>query len=111
MKVSLDRDLVLTSMGGLPPEWKPFVKVICARGQLPTFDKFWLECIQEETRELDSTSKEKEKVLALAAKIGKRRGKWNKGKKGINSVQNPKIKKDKSKLKCFNYGKLGHFDA
>ena len=37
------------------------------------------------------------------------RGKWNKGKKSIESVQNPKIKKDKSKLKCFNYGKLVHF--
>jgi hypothetical protein len=27
-----DRDLVLTSMGGCPPEWKLLVKEICARG-------------------------------------------------------------------------------
>ena len=34
---------------------------------------------------------------------------WDKGKKDIKSVQNPKIKKDKSNLKCFNFGKVGHF--
>ena len=55
-----ERDLVLTSMGGLPLEWKPFVKGICGRGQLPSFDQFWSECIQEKTRELASTSKDKE---------------------------------------------------
>ena len=32
-----NRDLVLTSMGGLPSEWKAFVKGICGRGQLPSF--------------------------------------------------------------------------
>ena len=58
-----DRDLVLTSMGGLPSEWNPFVKGIYAHGQLPTFDQFWSECIQEKTRELASTSKEKEELV------------------------------------------------
>ena len=82
---------------------------ICGRGQLPSFDQFWSKCIQEEIRELASTSKEKEEELVLVARIGKKRGKWNKGKKGIKSVQNPKIKKDKSNLKCFNCDKLGHF--
>ena len=55
--------------------------------------------------------KGKEKELVLAARIGKKKGKWNKGKKGIKSVQNPKIKKDKSKLKCFDCCKLGQFVA
>ena len=99
---------MLTSMGGLPPKWKPFVKGTCARGQLPR-GQFWSECIQEETREIASTSKEMEEEQVLAAIIGKRRGKWNKGKKGIKTVQKPNIKKDKSNPKCFNCGKLGHF--
>ena len=64
-----DKDLVLTSMGDLPSGWKTFVKEICACGQLPTFDQFWLKCIQEETRERASTSKEKDEVLVLVAKI------------------------------------------
>ena len=100
---------MLTSMGGLPLEWNPFVKWICAHGQLPTFDQFWSKCIQEETRELASTSKEKEEELVLAARIGKKKGKWNKGKKYIKLDQSPKIQKDKTKLKCFNCGNLGHF--
>ena len=106
---SLDIYLVLTYMGGIPSKWNPFLKGICAYGQLPTFDLFWLECIQEETREIASTLKEKEEELDLASKIGKKKGKCNKGKKEIKSVQNPSIKKDKSNLKCFNCGKLGHF--
>ena len=81
----------------------------CAHGQLPTFDKFWSECFQEETREHASTSMEKEEELVLVAIIGKKKGNWNKGKKDIKLVQNPKIKKDKSNLKCFKCGKLGHF--
>ena len=64
-----------------------------------------------ETRELASTSKNKEVELVLVVEIRKRRRKWNNCKECIKSVQNPKIKKDKSKLKCFNCGKLGHFAA
>ena len=86
------------------------MKGTCDRGQLPSFDQFWSECIQEEIRELSSTSKEKEEELVLAVRIGKR-GKWKKGKEGIKSVQNPKIKKVKYKLKCFNSRKLGYFAA
>jgi len=40
-----NRDLVLTTMGGLPSEWSPYVKGTCARGQMPSFDQFWSECI------------------------------------------------------------------
>ena len=50
-----NRDLILTCMGGISSEWKPFVKGICAHGQLPTFNQFWSKSIQEETREFAST--------------------------------------------------------
>ena len=33
------RDLVLTTMGGLPSKWSPYVKGTFARGQMPSFDQ------------------------------------------------------------------------
>jgi len=70
-----DRDLVLTAMGGLPSEWSPYVKGTCARGQMLSFDQFYSKCIQEETMEIASSSKEKEVEIVLVAKIGKKKGK------------------------------------
>lgn len=96
-------------MNGLSASWDPFVKGICARDQLPNFDQFWSECIQEETRELSKHVAPKEEGLALTTKFEKRKGKWNHDKKGNKPSQDQKIKKNRSKLKCFNCGKLGHF--
>ena len=75
-----DREMVLTAMDGLPSDWAPYVKGACARGKLPSFDEFWVECIQEETRENAMLSKEKEENIALVSKAGKKKkGNQNRG--------------------------------
>ena len=56
-----DIDMVLTAMAGLPSDWAPYVKGAYARGKLPSFDEFWAECIQEETRENVTPRKKRKK--------------------------------------------------
>ena len=50
------------------------MKGTCACGQVPSFDQLWLERIQEETRKLASTSKEKEEELVLELERGQESG-------------------------------------
>jgi len=52
-----DRELVLIATGGLPSKRTTYVKGTFARGQMPSFNQFWSECIQEETREIVSSTK------------------------------------------------------
>jgi len=105
-----DREMVLTAMAGLPSDWSPYVKGACARGKLPSFDEFWAECIQEETRENAMLPKEKEESIALVSKTGKKKkGKHYQGKQDFQPKQNTKFKKEKGK--CFTCGKPGHYAA
>ena len=45
-----EKDLVMTTLNGLPPSWESFIQTISGRTKLPKFDKLWEECTQEETR-------------------------------------------------------------
>ena len=45
-----EKDLVMTTLNGLPPSWESFIQTISGRTKLPKFDKLWAECTQEETR-------------------------------------------------------------
>jgi hypothetical protein len=45
----VDAELVNMALNGFPTSWEPFVKGICARENLPTFERLWDDCIQEET--------------------------------------------------------------
>ena len=84
-----DREMVLTAMAGLPYDWAPYVKGACARGKLPTFDEFWVECIQEEIRENAIPPKEKEEEITLATKTGnKKKGNQNRGRRDFRPRQN-----------------------
>jgi hypothetical protein len=51
-----DVELMNVALNGLPKSWEPFVKGVCARENLPDWQRLWDDCIQEETRE---ESKEK----------------------------------------------------
>jgi hypothetical protein len=45
-----DRELVLTTLNNLPKHWEPFLESISEREKLPTFDRLWTDCTQEEIR-------------------------------------------------------------
>ena len=46
----VEKDLVMTTLNGLPPFWESYIQTISGRTKLPKFDKLWAECTQEETR-------------------------------------------------------------
>jgi hypothetical protein len=43
-----DRELVLSALNNLPKHWEPFLQSISGREKLPTFDRLWTGCTQEE---------------------------------------------------------------
>ena len=45
-----EKDLVMTTLNGLPPYWDSFIQTISGRTKFPKFDKLWEKCTQEETR-------------------------------------------------------------
>jgi hypothetical protein len=45
-----DAELMNMALNGFPASWEPFVKSICARENLPKFERLWDDCIQKETR-------------------------------------------------------------
>jgi hypothetical protein len=72
-----DIELVKVALSGLPESWKPFLQGICAQEKLPTFDRLWTNCIQEEARlecrsgKQKGNSDEYEALVARARKGGK----------------------------------------
>ena len=46
----VDREMVLTALGGLSSEWHVFNTTILNNNVIPDFDKVLSRCIQEETR-------------------------------------------------------------
>jgi hypothetical protein len=45
-----DRELTITTLGGLPPEWYVFRTTILNNDRIPGFEELMSRCIQEETR-------------------------------------------------------------
>lgn len=41
-------ELVSIALNGLPTSWEPFIQGVCARSELPGFDRLWIDCVQEE---------------------------------------------------------------
>ena len=83
-------------------EWETFVQSILGRADLPDWDSLWSVLHQEELcrftkKQYSSGSskvkKEYEEDVALPSK------------------RQPKKKKDLSKIKCFQCGKMGHFSS
>jgi hypothetical protein len=68
-----DKELVLTTLNNLPKQWESFLQSICGRGSLPTFDRLWTDCTQEELklgiRGVEDSSEENH-ALALHTKRG-----------------------------------------
>ena len=96
-------DFVGVAIDGLPDSWSSFISSVCGRGQSPSFEGFWHDCIEEESRlqrRLGSSSKVGEKDLVLSAKFKK--GKKSRGKK-------PQKDSNLSHIRCFRCDQLGHY--
>ena len=39
-----EKELVMTTLNGLPPSWESFIQSISGRTKFPKFDKFWVDC-------------------------------------------------------------------
>jgi hypothetical protein len=45
-----DKELVNMALNGFSPQWETFVQGVCARENLPSWERLWDDCIQEETQ-------------------------------------------------------------
>jgi hypothetical protein len=70
-----DRELVLSTLKYLPKHSEPFLQSISGREKLPTFDRMWTDCTQEELRLRNrgvEDSPDENHALALHTKKGVR---------------------------------------
>jgi hypothetical protein len=105
-----DDDLVQTAFDGLPDAWGVFLASVNGRESQPNFERLWHDCLEGGGRLNNINDYPILKDHALAAKTKKWRKfpkSKGKGKKpqGKLSHLNPHL----SKVKCFNYNKLGHY--
>jgi hypothetical protein len=82
-----ESELVRTALNGVSKPWAMFVQVIVGREKLPSWERFWDDFIQEETRRgyqqgNSSSVKEEEENVALSAK-------WRKGKPKTQGLTGP----------------------
>ena len=74
-----EKDLIMTTVNGLPPSWESFIQTISGQTKLPKFDKLWIECTREETRiaayqRLHGTQLEETQAFVSHSKKGKGMG-------------------------------------
>jgi hypothetical protein len=107
-----DVELMNVALNGLPNSWGPFFEGVCARENLPNWQRLWDDCIQEETREEYKSSNQggSEEKMALVSKTRNGKGKSSSKKGNIDGGSSqPRKKKDLSKIKCFSCYKNGHY--
>ena len=73
-----EKELVMTTLNGLPPSWESFIQTISGQTKLPKFDKLWVDCTQEETKivarqRLHGPQVEDNKDFITHAKKGKKK--------------------------------------
>ena len=113
-----DKELVMTTLNGLPPSWESFIQTISGRSKMPKFDRLWEDCTQEETRivarkRLHGTQPEENQAFMAHAKKGKGKGRKfrhhkHQGRRPIPSPDQQE-KKDLSQVQCFRCKKYGHY--
>jgi hypothetical protein len=105
-----DDDLVHTTIDGLPESWGIFLASVNGREAQPNFERLWHDCLKEEGRLKSRNEHSIVRDHSLLAKAKR----WKnfpqpkgKGKKpqGKLSHLHPHL----SKVRCFNYNKLGHY--
>ena len=114
-----EKDLVMTTLNGLPPSWESFIQTISGRTKLPKFDKLWAECTQEETRiaacqRLNGPQPKENQEFISHAKKGKGRGRKpyihkHQDKRSSPPPDHKKHQKDLSQIQCYGCKKYGHY--
>ena len=115
-----EKDLIMTTLNGLPPSWESFIQIISGRTKFPKFDKLWEECTQEETRittrqRLHGAQPEENQAFISHAKKGKRRGRKSFNRKHQDKRSSPppdqkkQEKKDLSQIQCYRCKKYSHY--
>jgi hypothetical protein len=101
-------EIVRSTLKGFPKEWDPFIAGIVARENLPSWDRLWDDCCQEEIRRgKDVDEDEDEENLALTSKKGTKGKKASVPRGGATGGSKPK--KDLSHIKCYVCGEFGHY--
>jgi hypothetical protein len=112
-EIMSDRELVLTTLQNLPKSWEPFLQSISGRETLPTFERLWTDCTQEELRLRNrgvEDSPEENHALALhTRKGGKFKRNFRQTFKEEKSSSNSRYqRRDASKVQCYRCDKYGH---
>jgi hypothetical protein len=106
-----DKELVLATLNNLPKHWEPFLQSISGREQLPTFDRLWIVCTQEEirliARGVEDSPHDDNHDLALHTKKGGR-NKRNFRQTFKDEKNSCYQRKDMSKVQCFRCDKYEH---
>jgi hypothetical protein len=111
-----DREIFLTTLNNIPKHWEPFLQSISGRENLPTFDRLWTDCTQEEiklrARGVEDLPPDENNALALHTKKGGRFkrnfGKTFKDEKTSSSSGYDK-RRDMTKIQCFRCDNYGHY--
>eukprot|EP00253_Pinus_taeda_P014921 PITA_14921 len=105
-----DDDMVSLSLLSLPKSWDSYQDSMNGRKKLPFWERLWSDLMQEEikrsTRDGSSSKHDDEENLALASKARKGKEKDSHPK---SSYSHGGKKGDKSKVRCFNCHKMGHY--
>jgi hypothetical protein len=113
-EIMSDRELVLTTLQNLPKSWEPFLQSISGREALPTFDRLWTDCTQEElrlrNRGVEDSSEENHALALHTKKGGKFKRNFRQTFKGEKSSSNPGYqRRDVSEIQCFRCDNYGHY--
>jgi hypothetical protein len=113
-EIMSDRELVLTTLNNLPKSWEPFLQSISGREALPTFDRLWTDCTQEElrlrNRGVEDSSEENHALALHTKKGGKFKRNFRQTFKGEKSSSNPGYqRRDVSEIQCFRCDNYGHY--
>ena len=110
-----DKELVTITLNGLPTSWEPFIQGVCVRDKLPSFDKLWANCVQEESRLISRNNLQRlvdngEQALAAHTQKGKKSKRRNTRRFPSSTPDHRARKgKDVSKVQCFRRDKFGHY--
>jgi len=103
-EILLEKDLVITTLLGLPTYWCAFSSSINSWKENLTFKQLWNACSQEEVRiSLVGNEENKEEKFSNAYFA------HYKKKETFKKCEGPRSKVDLSKIECYNCHKMGHY--
>ena len=63
-----DKELSIYIVRGLPNSWETFVQTVTGRDTLPSYDRLWSDCTEEEARLMAKNGETRDEDQALAAR-------------------------------------------